>query len=84
MSMNDVLLIVLSFVSNTALAAAFIVHLILSRRERRDLYNRFMSANIGDYMRLSEKETPKKDIRMSAHKKAIAAFHASGTGIKPE
>lgn len=82
--MNDVLLIVLSFVSNTALAAAFIVHLILSRRERRDLYNRLMSADIGDYMRLSEKETPKKDIRMSAHKKAIAAFHASGTGIKPE
>lgn len=82
--MNDVLLIALSFVSNTALAAAFIVHLILSRRERHDLYNRFMSANIGDYMRLSEKETPKKDIRMSAHKKAIAAFHASGTGIKPE
>ena len=51
--MNDVLLIVLSFVSNTALAAAFIIHLILSRRERRDLYNRLMSADIGDYMRLS-------------------------------
>ena len=82
--MNDVLLIVLSFVSNTALAAAFIIHLILSRRERHDLYNRFMSANIGDYMRLSEKETPKKEVRLNAHKKAIAAFHASGTGIKPE
>ena len=51
--MNDVLLIVLSVVSNTALTAAFIIHLILSRRERRDLYNRLMSADIGDYMRHS-------------------------------
>ncbi len=84
MSMNDILLIVLSFVSNTALAAAFIIHLILSRRERRDLYNRLMSADIGDYMRLSEKETPKKEVRLNAHKKAIAAFHTRGIGAMPE
>ena len=70
--------------SNLSLMAVFIVYLILSRRERHDLYNRFMSANIGDYMRLSEKETPKKEVRLNAHKKAIAAFHTRGIGAMPE
>ena len=84
MRWDEIAWMLLLGLSNLSLMAVFIVYLILSRRERHDLYNRFMSANIGDYMRLSEKETPKKDIRMSAHKKAIAAFHASGTGIKPE
>ena len=84
MSMNESVFTVLLGISNISLAAAFIVSLILSRREREDLYNRMMSANIGDYVRLCEKDEPKRDVRLSAHKRAIARFHAKGTGMKPE
>lgn len=80
--MNDAVLGIFVLIHITTIAALGL-QMILSSRERKDLYDRLMSANIGEYRSLSEKKKADKPL-INAHRRAIDAFHARGTGMKPE
>lgn len=62
----------------------FIISLLLSTHERRDLYNRLISENLGEYMRLTDRKKTTSKPCVNAHRKAIDAFHAKGTGLSRE
>lgn len=81
---GEIIAAVILLFCNLSLLSAFLVHLVLSRREREDLYNRIMSASADEYLRLSDKSQAKENPRVNAHRRAVSAFHAQGTGIKPE
>lgn len=70
--------------TNALSVSALIVHLFLSRRERIDLYNRIMSRTPEEYLRMTNNESKQNTTAESAHKRAIRAFHAKGTGISAQ
>lgn len=62
----------------------FATSLILSHRERKDLYDRLMSGSSDAYRRLSDAGSAAGALSsrpVSAHKKAVDAFHRSGVEV---
>lgn len=76
--MNQSLLLLLVSAAYVLQAVIFIVSLVLSAHERRDLCDRLISENVGDYMRLSDRKKNAPKPCINAHRKAINAFHAKG------
>lgn len=68
-------------VSNLLSAMLLAVHMVVSHVERKDLYDRLMSGDADRYLRLKDDGHEKDTHRVSAHRKAIDAFHQKGTEV---
>lgn len=70
-----------AILSYLALACVFALHVAVSHRERRDLYNRIMGGGTEGYMRLSA-DSAKTVETASRHRCAVEKFRKKGVDGK--
>lgn len=73
---------VICVIAVTGLIIISLVKEIVSHKERKELYDRLMSADLSEFKRLSnDSSNESRSLAVRSHKKAIDKFHAKGTGV---